>query len=245
MLDVTEDIAMYVGLAADVGGPVLELAAGSGRVAIPLARAGHRVVAVDHDRAMLERARRSWEALGPAERSSGGSLTLVEADLTLHRTDARFGLVLLALNSFMLLDDVAARAAALVTMRSHLRAGGIAVVDVVTPDDDELASFDGRLQLEWIREDVTRGELVAKLMSARLDEEGATVRLTQLFDASPLAGGTVRRVVRDDLLHLVTAAELRRLASRAGFERTELRGDHRLSPHGTGSARAILIGRAL
>jgi hypothetical protein len=194
---------------------------------------------------MLERARRAWAAPGPVERTGEGSLVCIEADLTLHRDDERFGLVILALNSFMLLDDEATRVAALVTMRSHLRADGVAVVDVVTPDDDELASYDGRLQLEWIREDPERDEVVAKLMSAWLDADGRTVRLAQLFDASPRAGGAVRRVTREDLLHLVTAAELRRHAARAGFGRTELRGDHRLRPHGTGSARAILIGRAL
>jgi SAM-dependent methyltransferase len=223
---------------------VLELAAGTGRVAVPLARAGHRVVAVDIDPAMLARAKEAW-ASSSGSPSGEGALDLVEADLTIFRTDERFGLVILALNSFMLLDDEAARSAALVTMRTHLRAGGIAVVDVVTPGDEERSTYDGRLQLEWVREDRSHGELVAKLMSARLDPDRDVVDLTQLFDASPVRGGPVRRVARTDALHLVTARELRDAALRAGFGRADLRGDHRLSRHGPGSPRALLIGRAV
>jgi SAM-dependent methyltransferase len=245
MLDVTEDIGMYLELARQVGGPVLELAAGSGRVAIPLARAGYRVVALDRDPAMLRRATAAWAAIPEAGRAAGGSLELVEADLTVHRTDERFGLVILALNSFMLLDDETARVAALVTMRSHLREGGMAVVDVVNPDDDEIATYDGRLQLEWVREDPSRAELVTKLMSARLDVDARTVLLTQLFDAAPTRGGAVRRTVREDALHLVPPSHLRRLALRAGFARADLRGDHRLTRHRPGSPRALLIGRGL
>jgi hypothetical protein len=153
--------------------------------------------------------------------------------------------VFLALNSFMLLDDQAARIAALVTMRAHLARDGLAVVDLVTPDDDELDTYDGRLQLEWLRDDPTRGAQVAKLMSARLDPDLGTVELTQLFDAIPVGGGSVNRTVRTDTLHLVTAAELRRLAERAGLDGSDLRGDHRLPGHGPGSPRAILIGRLL
>jgi SAM-dependent methyltransferase len=242
MLDVAEDVGMYLELANETGGPVLELAAGSGRVAVPLARAGHRVVALDNDPEMLQRAREAWAAV-PADDRKGGELEVIDGDLTVHRDDERYGLVILALNSIMLLDDEAARAAALVTMRAHLRPGGIAVVDVVTPDQDELETYDGRLQLEWVRHDGARGELVSKLMSARLDPDAATVELNQLFDASPAHGGPVRRTVRRDTLHLLSAADLRRLAERAGLDGTDLRGDHHLTGHGPGSPRAILIGR--
>jgi len=59
-LDLVEDpgdLDLYLALARRTGGPILELAAGSGRLAVPLAEAGHRVTGVDLDPAMLERAR--------------------------------------------------------------------------------------------------------------------------------------------------------------------------------------------
>ncbi len=52
------DVAFYVALAREAGGPVVELAVGTGRVAIPVARAtGRRVVGIDSSTAMLARAR--------------------------------------------------------------------------------------------------------------------------------------------------------------------------------------------
>jgi len=51
------DVDLYLALAARTGGPVLEIAAGSGRLALPLAEAGYQVTLVDIDPAMLVRRR--------------------------------------------------------------------------------------------------------------------------------------------------------------------------------------------
>src|SRR5919202_2676355 len=51
---VTEDISFYVHEAVQTGGPVLELGVGTGRIAVPVALAGVRVIGVDSSAAMLE-----------------------------------------------------------------------------------------------------------------------------------------------------------------------------------------------
>jgi ubiquinone/menaquinone biosynthesis C-methylase UbiE len=54
----TDDVAFYVGLAREADGPLVELAVGNGRVAIPVARAnGRPVIGVDTSTGMLEQAR--------------------------------------------------------------------------------------------------------------------------------------------------------------------------------------------
>ncbi len=61
----TEDLAFYVALAGDADGPLVELAVGNGRVAIPVARAtGRTVIGIDSSPAMLEQARLNAEAAG-------------------------------------------------------------------------------------------------------------------------------------------------------------------------------------
>jgi len=56
--DMTEDVPFYVALALEADGPVVELAVGTGRVAIPVARAiGRTVIGIDSSPAMLEQAR--------------------------------------------------------------------------------------------------------------------------------------------------------------------------------------------
>src|SRR6185437_12001240 len=74
-LDLVEepgDIELYRALARRTGGPIIELAVGSGRVAAALVADGHVVVGVDNDPAMLARA---------GARIAAGHLTLVEGDL--------------------------------------------------------------------------------------------------------------------------------------------------------------------
>src|SRR6266700_352723 len=60
------DVPVHVGFARRFGGPVLELACGSGRVLGPLAQAGFACTGVDSSSAMLERARHRLEHLQDA-----------------------------------------------------------------------------------------------------------------------------------------------------------------------------------
>ena len=71
--DMTEDVAWYVELAREAEEPIVELAVGSGRVAIPIAReTGKRVIGIDLSKAMLALAR---------ERAQGLPLELREGDM--------------------------------------------------------------------------------------------------------------------------------------------------------------------
>ena len=72
----TEDVAFYAGLARETDGPVVEVAVGTGRAAIPIAReTGKRIIGIDSSPAMLERAR--------AEAGRAG------ADVVVHEADVR------------------------------------------------------------------------------------------------------------------------------------------------------------
>ena len=240
-LDLTDDpgdVELYLALASRTGGPVLELAAGTGRIAVPLAAAGLDVVAVDIDAAMLARAADRWSENGV---SSMGTLGLVEEDLLTVDLGARFGLVIFGLNSLMLLGDAERQARAFEVVARHLRSDGLAVLDIWLPSPDDLVLYDGRLVLEWIRDDLERGERVAKQATARYDPATAHVELTAMFDAWPASGGTVRRVSRTDHLRLVGAAELVRLARDAGLRVETLAGDYALDPFGPGADRVVLV----
>jgi SAM-dependent methyltransferase len=239
LVDDPGDLDLYLALAERTGGPILELAAGTGRLAVPLAAAGNRVTGVDIDPAMLDRARVRMVAAGPP---AVDQLTLVEADLVgLHLPDAgRFGLAILALNSLMVLETRAAQRAALVALADHLAPGGIAAVDVWLPDADDLARFDGRIILEWPRPDPETGEMVTKAGSAQHDAASGTVTLTTIFEASR-QGEPARRWVRRDRLRLVSADELRTFAEDAGLVVEHLAGGYDLGAFGPGSERAVLI----
>jgi SAM-dependent methyltransferase len=239
-LDLTDDpgdLDLYLALADRAGGPVLELAVGTGRLAIPLAEAGHVVTGVDLDPAMLARARRRARGTAGSDR-----LSLVEADLVgLRLPDAgRFSLAFIALNSLLVLPDRKAQQAALQALAGHLAPGGLAVVDIWLPDAEDLARFDGRIMLEWPRLDPESGAIVTKAGSALHDAASATVTLTTIFEEGG-QGGPARRWIRRDRLRLVSADELREFAERAGLVVELLAGGYDLGLLGPGSERAILV----
>lgn len=243
-LDLVEDpgdVAMYLALAAEGRGSILELCVGSGRIAVPLAAAGHDVTAVDRDPDMLDRARVLWKR-HPARKSGGGSLSLVENDVTLLDLPERFDLVILALNSLLLLDGRDAQVAALRAMAHHLEPAGRAVIDVWLPSAADLDLYDGRLMLDWVRREKERDEHVAKLTSARHDPETATALITTFFDAWQDTKRT-RRVMRQDTAHLLTAAGVRSLIREAGLTVERSAGDYSLAPFQSGGDRLVVMCR--
>jgi SAM-dependent methyltransferase len=231
------DLDLYLALADRAEGPVLELAVGTGRLAIPLAEAGHLVTGVDIDPAMLARARTRVRGNAGEDR-----LTLIEADIVGLRLPAgpTFGLAFIALNSLLTLPTRAGQRAALKTLADHLLPGGLAVVDVWLPDGTDLARFDGRITLEWPRLDPETGSIVTKVASAQHDAATASVTLTTIFEEGGQGGGT-SRWIRRDRLRLVTVEELRGYAEDAGLVVEMLAGDYEMSLLGSGSERAILL----
>lgn len=242
------DLDLYLAMAARTGGPVLELAVGSGRIAVPLAQAGHQVTGVDLDPAMLERARAAWTRAGGTARRRGvpvGSLELVEADLVTLDLPQRFGLAFIALNSLFQVGPADRQQAAMASLARHLRPGGVAVVDVELPDAAELASWDGRVVLDWIREDPEApGSTVTRMSSARHDAVSASALLSIVYDTTD-PSGSVRRVSRSDRLHLVTVRQLEDAAVSAGLQVELLAGDHQVTPLGPISPRVVLIAVSL
>jgi SAM-dependent methyltransferase len=246
LLDDPGDLDMYLALAATSDGAILELAGGSGRLAVPLAAAGHDLTAVDRDPRMLARALTAWKAGGRPEvgrRKGAGKLTLLEHDLTTLRLKRRFDLVLIALNTLLLLDGRAAQARALNVMRAHLALGGRAVVDVWLPTPDDLALYDGRQVLDWVRHDPETGEWVAKTSSARYSPGSQTATVTTLFDAWR-DGSPARRTMRRDAICFIGASELLALAAGAGLSAETIAGDYDMTPLSDESDRIVLVARA-
>ena len=243
-LDLSEDpgdLDLYLALAARTGGPILELAVGSGRLAVPLAADGHEVTGVDLDPAMLTRARQAAAAAG---RTTARRLRLVEGDARTVRLDGAgsFRLAFIPLNSIFLMGGRTDQAAAVATLASHLAPGGVAVVDAWLPDAEDLARYDGRLVLEWVREEPGMGRTVTKTGSAVFDQTTGVVRLTSIFEAG-LPGEAPVRWVRTDRLRLVNPDELAAHAAAAGLEVEALAGDYDLTPLAPGAERVVLVAR--
>ena len=117
----TEDIPFYVEEASRAEPPVLELACGTGRVLIPVAQAGVRVVGLDASPAMVQACRHKVAELAEGVRAR---ITLVDADMRDFAFDERFGLVYCPFRAFLHLMTTEDQIAALRNIHAHLRDGG-------------------------------------------------------------------------------------------------------------------------
>ncbi|HEY5628838.1 MAG TPA: hypothetical protein VIR16_04945, partial [Candidatus Limnocylindrales bacterium] len=106
----------------------------------------------------------------------------------------------------------------------------------------DLARYDGRLVLEWVRDDPATGHTVTKTGAAEYDGSTGVVRLTTIFE-SGLPGEPALRWVRRDRLRLVGPDELAAFAEAAGLAVEELAGGYDLEPLGLGADRAVLVAR--
>jgi SAM-dependent methyltransferase len=139
--DRTEDVAYYEGLVAELGGPVLEYGVGDGRIALPLARAGHEVTGVDLSAPMLDAFRAHLKA---EPRDVQKRVKLVEGDMTAVALKKRFPLVICPFNAFLHLYDRRSVEDFLARVKQHLAPGGRFVFDISVPAPEDLARDPGR-----------------------------------------------------------------------------------------------------
>jgi SAM-dependent methyltransferase len=128
------DLPLWRELAESAGGPVLDLGAGTGRVALDLAARGHEVLAVDMDRELLDELRRR-----AARR--GLQLEAVVADARELRLGRSVALAIAPMQLMQIVGGPDGRAAVLKRVREHLRPGGrfaaalAATHEAIAPDD--------------------------------------------------------------------------------------------------------------
>lgn len=106
------------------GGPVVEFAIGTGRVALPLAAAGADVRGIELSAAMVEELRR---------KPGGAQLDVVIGDMATTRLPGEFSLVYLVFNTITNLLTQEAQAACVANAARHLRSGGAFVVETFVP----------------------------------------------------------------------------------------------------------------
>ena len=199
-VSVTEDVPFYVDEARRVSpGPVVELGVGTGRIAVPIAVEGIRVIGVDSSAGMLEVARERAESAGVAD--------LVElrlGDLRAPPVTERVELVICPFRSYLHLRTDAERLRALLAARDLLVPGGRLVFDVFAPGADDIAETDGR----WLEREPEIFE------RADWDTERRTLTLSV---RGPTGEATLA-------LAWLSADEWRALLERAGFEVEALYG---------------------
>ncbi|MGH3136722.1 MAG: class I SAM-dependent methyltransferase [Gaiellaceae bacterium] len=216
---VTEDVGFYVDHALASGGPVVELAVGTGRIAVPIAEAGIPVIGVDSSPAMLEVARTAAEAAGVSH-----LLDLRVGDLREPPVAERVPLVICPFRSLLHMETEDEKLVALDAAHALLEPNGRFVFDVFSPSPEDIEETDGR----WLEREPGIFE--------RADwDEG-----TRTLSLSVRSGDTVTTFG----LHWLSAPEWLRILDKADFEVEAVHGWFDLRPYG-GDEDMIFVCRAL
>ena len=132
-VSVIEDVSFYVELAVESGGPVVELGVGTGRIAVPIAAVGVRVIGVDSSPAMLEVCRERAQLSGVAE-----LVDLRLGDFRDPPVDEQVPLVICPFRSLLHMHTDDDRRRVLRAAHELLVPGGRFVFDVFAPDTEDI-----------------------------------------------------------------------------------------------------------
>ncbi len=239
------DIVLYRELAS-VGSRVLELGAGSGRVAVPLADHGCRVTAVEMSPAMLH--------VG-CERMTHAGVQVVQTDMRCPALDDSqpYDLAMFALSTFQHLLRREDQLAALHAVAARLAPDGMLALDLTAPRPDDVDPAPQPLRLEWTRH-APDGTIVTKLATQELalertsgdavDRASPIAWLTYQYDATAPDGLVRRSLARFPLRVSLGAGEIYGLLREAGLQPHTWFGSWDLDPVGEGDRLIVLAGHA-
>jgi SAM-dependent methyltransferase len=237
--DYDDDLDLYENFARRGDGPSLELGAGSGRVALHLAREELDVVALDASPVMLDRLR------ARLEETIASRVRVVEGDMRSFDLGERFDLVYCPLFTFEHLVETEDRIAALRCAEAHLAPGGLFVAGLRPLSVVDWAPGDHPMTVRGTRVDPDSGDTIVKMASVRASGATQTTTTTYIFDRTPKGGGQLRRRVMDVTMRATGQPEAELMLRAAGLRLQQVYGAPDLSPFTDDSDSMIIVaGRA-
>jgi SAM-dependent methyltransferase len=233
-----EDVPFFLGQLPRRRQSILELGCGTGRAAIPVAQAGHRVVGVDVDPGMIEIARRKAQFVGLSPRQ----LDLQVGDALTLNLQKRFDWVYLIFNTFLAFATLEQQDLCLQTVRRHLKPGGRFFLDILQPNVDLLAQPHSRNLEPHLFYAPALASTVQKTIDVDRDLARQVEHVTFHYRWHDAHGRPRHRKMKFDMTFLFPR-ELQLLLERHGFELEFLWGNYDGSNLNSDSPRMIARAR--
>jgi SAM-dependent methyltransferase len=235
----TADREYILGLARNAGGPILELGCGTGRLLLPLARAGYAVTGVDSSPAMLARARMRLEQ---EQLNVQQAVVLVEADikrLSLPREERNFSLILLPYNTLLHFQSDEIRQL-LRSVSRYLDPTGRLFIDVVNPFIVDAVSNDPEPALEREYIDQETGETIRQLSHSWLASTEQCLHTTWIFEIETGNERDTKRTTIDFDYWYQYPHQLELILQQSGYRVERMMGDYDESPFDEKSDRLLI-----
>jgi len=234
----TGDIELSLSLASGESKKILDLGCGTGRITIPLARAGHKVDGVDLSKEMLDLARRKLEG-EPEEVQLSVSLT--EGDMIDFDFKQRYDLVLITLNT--LHEHTHSQVEKIFSsVQKHLTPSALLFLDLSNPftyfrnlEGDDIWIEDQSFQ------DPETGYLIHQRSSVSIDIVNQKVRVLRTLKAVPVDATHGETFTHESTYHLIYPHEMELLLDAAGMKIAEIYGGYEREPFGDNSQRFIVL----
>lgn len=216
-----DDVDFYAALARRAKGPVLEVMCGTGRILVPLARAGFEVTGIDANEKMLDAARKKLEKEPPEVQ---GRVTLVNADARDFDLGRKFELVMLAFSSINHLLSPQDQDRAVSCLKNHLSENGLLAVASFNPHPEKFHSekLDREVELE-------NGDLLIRYSTLSANPLGTIMRVNYRWEVEH-DGAIVREMSSAFDLRLLKPNQLKALLEGAGLQLVERYGGYRGEP---------------
>lgn len=208
------DAAFYESLAREAGGPVLEIACGTGRIALTLAGHGLDVTGVDASAGMLAVAQRKIAALPEPARQHIGLVAQDMCELDLGR---EFGCIFVAFRSFQHLLTIDLQRKALAAMRHHLAPGGRLALHLFDPRLDLLIAETMQHPTLSGIDTATQHRYVGDMLQSRFDHVAQVRRDLWRYAEFAPDGTAVDEATREMALRWTYRWELHHLLELCGF----------------------------
>lgn len=226
-----DDVGRYVEWARACGSPVLELGCGTGRVLVPIARAGIEIVGLDLSSQMLAICRGKLAAEAPDVRARA---RLVEGDMTAFDLGCRFRLITTPFRPFQHILTVEGQLACLDCVHHHLEDGGLFVLDLFNPSLSMLAREGADQEFgeepEFVMPD---GRRVVRRVRLPRRDYFRQVNDVELIYYVTHPDGRRERIVDAFQMRYLFRFEVEHLLARAGFRVERIDADYRGNPYGS------------
>jgi SAM-dependent methyltransferase len=225
------DVAFFIDAAKNAGGPVLEVGCGTGRILIPIARAGVDIVGMDLSQHMLSTCREKLQQESPGVQSK---VRLVSADMRDFDLGRSFNLITLPFRPFQHLVSVEEQISCLAAIRRHLTDEGRVILDLFNPSLDALVARplneESGDEPEFVTQD---GRRVRRRHKTLARDRFNQVNQEELIYYVTHPDGREERLVHAFPMRYLFRFEVEHLLARCGLEVEQLYSGFDKSPYGS------------